>query len=222
MCNSQTFPEILGAVPSLRYLNNGMTFDSAHGATLFLDKGNWTEGEWDGGLDIELVTLVSIPHASCCLLTCIRRTRTFVSVRDGDEAEGRPSKRCDTVHDGGAGHRNAAICCRPAVDTPSMVVPPRLNDPLIMSYITDNGTCPRAIIPDDIPADIQRLSLTYKDGTPVAIISHVDWPHFPFRMSSDRCRIVVLGFFHVISAHVSVRVSQFIVLSNLLTRRIPS
>lgn len=55
----QHFAEFLGAVPSLRRLNSGMAFDARLGLTLLLDKDNWIDGAWDGGLELELAALVS-------------------------------------------------------------------------------------------------------------------------------------------------------------------
>ena len=69
--------------------------------------------------------------------------------------------------------------------------------------IADNGASPRPVIPDDLPADIQHLTNAYKGGLPVIVISHVNWPHFPFRITSSFCKFIVLGFFHMISIHVS-------------------
>ena len=51
----QHFTEFLGAVPSLRNLDNGLAFDAKLGLTLLLDKDHWVDGEWDGGLELELV-----------------------------------------------------------------------------------------------------------------------------------------------------------------------
>ena len=71
------------------------------------------------------------------------------------------------------------------------------------SAIADNGASPRPVIPDDLPADIQHLTNAYKGGLPVIVISHVNWPHFPLRITSSFCKFIVLGFFHMISIHVS-------------------
>ena len=69
--------------------------------------------------------------------------------------------------------------------------------------IADNGASPCPVIPDDLPADIQHLTNAYKGGLPVIVISHVNWPHFPLRITSSFCKFIVLGFFHMISIHVS-------------------
>ena len=61
----QHFTEFLGAVPSLRHLNNGLAFDARLGLTLLLDKDNWVDGAWDGGLEMELVALVSFFFVCC-------------------------------------------------------------------------------------------------------------------------------------------------------------
>ncbi|THH07850.1 hypothetical protein EW145_g3102 [Phellinidium pouzarii] len=54
---SETYEELLGAVPALASMNNGCSDDGSLAPTILLDRSSWPNGVWDGGERIELSTL---------------------------------------------------------------------------------------------------------------------------------------------------------------------
>ncbi|KAL5492934.1 hypothetical protein ACEPAI_4382 [Sanghuangporus weigelae] len=218
---SQNYEELLGAIPLLSAVNNGVCADDNLSPMILLTNTFWI-GDWDGSDTMKLKTTRSFP----CLESVLKlhpnsSEDCFNRVENSSERYKTSDTRTAASEEDEETTSEAEL--QYPIEDKVLIESDRRDDlsnaqifALVSSWGSRDNSCDNfgEIVvdsektnvlrtPEGYPDEISTLIKAYKGGMPISVIMEAAWTGSPFQLH-DGCAFAVLGFFHVIDLQINI------------------
>ncbi|KAL5530930.1 hypothetical protein ACEPAG_3806 [Sanghuangporus baumii] len=213
---SQDYEGLLGAIPLLSVINNGVCADDNLSPMILLKNKFWV-GDWDGSDTMKLITyaVFSIPKSE--------EMQTHLNHRKRDSAEylEKPGNQIAASEEDEETSSEAEFQYPiedgvPLESDRGEVLSDAQVFALVSSWGAWDNSCNNFGEPvvdseetnvlrtsEEYPDEISTLIKAYKGGMPISVIMEADWTGSPFQLH-DGCAFAVLGFFHIIDLQINI------------------
>ncbi|OCB92252.1 hypothetical protein A7U60_g332 [Sanghuangporus baumii] len=215
---SQNYEELLGAIPLLSVVNNGVCADDNLSPMILLTNIFWI-GDWDGSDTMKLRTMRSFP--------CFEPTPKPHPIFSEDclnQLESSTERYKTSDAQSGEDEETASEAeLQYLIEDEVPIESDRRDDlstaqifALVSSWGSRDNSCNNSgeIVvdseetnvlrtPEGYPEEISTLIKAYKGGMPVSVIMEAAWTGSPFQLY-DECAFAVLGFFHIIDLQINI------------------
>ncbi|KAL5513728.1 hypothetical protein ACEPAH_4128 [Sanghuangporus vaninii] len=218
---SQNYEELLGAIPLLSVVNNGVCADDNLSPMILLTNTFWI-GDWDGSDTMKLKTMRSF---SCFEPTLKPHPKISEDYFDRIESSTERCKTSDTqiVASEEDEETTSEAELQYLIEDEVPVENDKRDDlstaqifALVSSWGSRYNSCNNfgeTVVyseetnvlhtPEGYPEEISTLIKAYKRGMPVSVIMEAAWTGSPFQLHGE-CAFAVLGFFHIIDLQVNI------------------